>query len=119
MVRVTERQDNFVALQISGKLEKEDFVHVMPQLESAMSTRGPLRVVIVLDDFRGFAPSGALQELTFDLKHRKDFKKVAVVGARFWDRVTFRLMRTLFRGKVRFFDKEKEGVEEAKRWVTN
>jgi hypothetical protein len=100
-------------LDARGKLTHEDYERVVPRLEIAIEKAGKLRVLIRLEDFSGWTPASLLDEVRFDVRHRNDFEKVAVVGGSRWERVATRLSAPFFSGEVRFFERE----DEAEAWL--
>jgi hypothetical protein len=77
----------------------------VPRLEGAIGKAGKLRILI-RPGFSGWTPASLLDEVRFDVRHRNDFEKVAVVGESRWERVATRLSAPLFSGEVRFFEHE-------------
>lgn len=107
------RHANYTALDIAGKLRREDYEQLVPRLEQAIAANGPLRVLIKLDDFEGWTPSGLIDELRFDLRHRKDFECIAVLGTGNVQKIATRIAAPFFSGEVRFFEDEGQ----ARQWL--
>jgi hypothetical protein len=112
MMEVIERQGDLVEVRVSGKLQRADYARVVPQLESAIE-RGPLRLLVELHDFEGWAPQALVDDLRFDLRHRDDFARIAVVGEAKLEALATQISKPIFRGETRFF----EDLEEARRWL--
>ncbi len=102
-------------LRVSGVLAKSDYAKVMPQLEEQLAVHDKVRVMVVLDDFSGWTPSGLLEELKLDVSHRKDFEKVAVVGDKSLEELGTKITRPFFSGEVHYFDKQER--DEAEEWL--
>jgi hypothetical protein len=103
MMRIRELLGDRVAITASGTLERSDYDRVVPQLEDAIAEWGKLRILIELQDFRGWRPGALLDELRFDARHRNDFSRCAVVGDRASERWITELTAPLVDGEVRFF----------------
>jgi hypothetical protein len=113
---MTLRKDEtgLTRIDVSGRLEHSDYERVMPELE-AMLEHGKARVLLELHDFKGFSPAALIDELKFDIKHRKDFEKVAVVSDSAFQELGIRMVRPFFAGRVKIFDTtERSAAEE---WI--
>ena len=103
MLEITKRDSNELEIVAGGKLEKTDYDRMVPRLEEAAED-GPLRVIVRLDDFRGWTPRALLEELRYDVRHRDDFEKVAVVGEKKVEELATKISEPFFSGDVRFFE---------------
>ena len=113
MLTIREEAGNYVALDAREKLENSDYARVMPRLEALIARRGKLRVLIVLHDFAGWTPGAFFEDLRFDVKHRDDFERIAVVGGKTWQAVVTKLSKPFFSGETQFFEAEAE----ARAWL--
>ena len=76
-----DRDRDRIVVRASGVLSARDYDHAIPEIEHAMElSRGPLRVMLRLEDFRGWEMGALWRELRFDLGHRGDFGRIAVIG---------------------------------------
>ena len=107
------REPGFVTVSASGRLTPSDYEAVVPRLEDELEAYGALRLLIRLDDFKGWTPKALVEDLKFDFAHRKDVERVAVVGEHGIDRLATVLSKPMFRGEVRFFEDETE----ARSWL--
>lgn len=99
------RQDGeLVVLSLRGKNRKEDYNRIVPTLEHQIEQHGPLRAMVFVDQVEGVQPSAVVKELSFDVTHRKDFRRCAIVGDRTWQKWAARLGNFLFEGEVEFFE---------------
>lgn len=92
----------------SGRLTEEDYRGLAPRLHEAVERHGKLRLLILLRDFEGWTPKALIEDLRFDLRHRKDLERVAIVGERRWEEVRTRITTPFFSGSMRFFEDEAE-----------
>ncbi|OBB27892.1 hypothetical protein A5776_19860 [Mycolicibacterium elephantis] len=70
-----------------GKLTSQDYREVLaPRVRSMLDRTPTLKVMFVIDeDFEGWTLAAAWANTVFDFKHRRDFAKVAMVGAPRWE----------------------------------
>lgn len=115
MIRVKERQGDRVTLQMSGTIEKSDYVDILPQLEKMVEDHGTVRAVVLLDGVEGWTPAALVEDLRFDWRHRKDVDKCAIVGETTGQKWLAKLAAPIFSGEVRFFPKDR--LAEAESWV--
>jgi hypothetical protein len=82
-----ESTGNVLGIRFSGKLSRLGYRDVLaPRIESVLERFERLRVLVVMDEsFEGWTLAAAWANTTFDLKHRRDFDKIAMVGAPRWE----------------------------------
>ena len=111
----SEDNSNIVYTTSSGTLEKKDYDALLPLVEQKIQQFGKIRLYFEMTDFTGWKPDAFLRDLNFDIKHVKDFEKVAMVGDKKWQELITGLMKPFTPATIKFFpltDKEK-----AKEWV--
>lgn len=106
-----------LAVEARGKLTDTDYQQVLiPRLREMIAKQGKARVMMVMSpEFRGWEPRGAWDDATFGLKHRKDFAKMALVGAPKWVRWSLDVGKHFMSGEVRSFPPEQ--AQQAWDWV--
>lgn len=115
MFRVKEQSGNFVEVEAIGRVTDGDYRKLVPQLERILDAEGKLRALIDLEEFEGWSGKGLAEDLRFDLAHRKDFERIAVVGNHRWERALTTLSSPFFSGEARFFDVSDKDA--ARHWV--
>jgi len=111
---ITIRQeDGLTILEVTERIRQADYHRVVPELEKQMEGKGKLRCLVHLHDVDGVDLRALVEEVKFDLVHRKDFERCAVVGDRPWERAATKLGQMWFSGEVRFFD----DLDEARKWA--
>ena len=109
-------EGNIVSIKATGRLTDDDYEAFVPRMESLIERWGRLRMLFDLDDFEGWDLASAWEELKFEARHRKDLKRVAVVGEKKWERWTTKLSKVFTGTDVRFFERAQE--DEARTWIT-
>ncbi len=119
MIEVMPESDGDVlGLRATGKLTVTDYREVLvPAVRTALHRCATLKVLFLLDDaFRGWSLRAAWVNTIFDVQHRRDFDKVAVVGAPRWEQWCVNLAAAcVMGGELRTFDREH--LDAAWRWV--
>lgn len=115
MIEIEHSRD-LITVRASGKLTAEDYDAALPELEQAMDNAGvPLRLLIRLEDFHGWEIRALWSELKFDLKHRSDPGRVAVLGETAIEEWGTRLSAPFAKAEMRFFSLD--CVDEALDWL--
>jgi len=81
-----ETDDKTLVVKASEALSSQDYEDVfIPHLDRRLKKFGKIRVVIYFNDnFMGWKPGAAWDDLVFGIQHRNDFDKVAIVGEQKW-----------------------------------
>ncbi len=95
-----------MVMEARDRLDQKDYERIVPALEEQIHRSGRLRMLVRLTDFHGWTPTGLIEDLRFDVRHRHDISKAAVVGDRKWEEVGSKLAAPIFDGEVRFFEDE-------------
>jgi hypothetical protein len=117
MIEVMESQGNLLWLRARGKLTHRDYQEVLiPRLEEVIWKQGKVRLLFHLDpDFQGWELGALWDDLVFDLKHRDDFEKLAVVGAAWWLEAAVKIFARFMEGEVKTMLPEQ--LAEAWEWL--
>ncbi|MCH7602234.1 MAG: STAS/SEC14 domain-containing protein [Planctomycetes bacterium] len=110
-----EIKGNIVSVKASGKLTKEDYDQFVPRMEQLIEQWGRLRMLFQMDNCQGWDAHSSWDEFKFQLKHRKDLKRVAVVGDARWEKWASMVSRIFTGADVRYFDQDQ--AEEASTWI--
>ena len=115
MLTMTETT-GIVAIKASGRLSKSDYDRFVPEFERIARASSPLRILIELDDFRGWELPALWEELKFDTTHQSDMGRVAVVGEKAWQEWGTRLSKPFFKAEMRYFNDDR--AADARIWLT-
>jgi hypothetical protein len=112
-----EREDVY-RLDLSGTLHPGDFGGAQEALAGEIARTGPVRLLIVLREFDGWARGSGWQDMSFYISHGGRIDRIAIVGpARWRDEAMMFAAADLRRAPVQYFD---EGaVEGARAWLTS
>ena len=101
---------------INGKLYKEDYDEMVPQLEWQIATTGRIHLLIELASFQGLTLGAVWEDIRFAAKHYSDIGKLAVIGRGMpWERGMTALKTLCTRAQVRFFDNADR--QRAESWI--
>ena len=95
---------NHMVVRATGKLTKDELIQFKKDFELFVHDRGKLRVLFDVTEFEGWDSAGALwQEAKFDLKHLSKVERIAVVGAKTWQKALETAMKPLLHPTMRHF----------------
>jgi hypothetical protein len=83
---LTPEHDNILRVELRNTLRRADVEQCQRRLSSDMARIGPIRLLIVLDDFAGWSPDAPWTDLTCEARHGKAFERIAIVGPSRWRR---------------------------------
>lgn len=115
---MSEGDGDVLGLRATGKVTASDYCEVLvPAVGTLLDRFDRLKVLFCIDEpFEGWNLRAAWVNTMFDVKHRKDFDKVAVVGAPRWEQWCVNIAASwLMSGELRTFDRER--LDAAWRWV--
>ncbi len=104
-IQLTEENGGkLLNMQVSGKLEKADYKHFMPEFGRLARQHGKLRVLFDMTGFHGWEASAAWEDFRFGLKHFADFERLAMVGEKKWQHGMAIFWKPFTKATVRYFD---------------
>jgi hypothetical protein len=122
MVKKLGSPDTVLAVEVIGKLEKDDYQTVLvPGLNGLLDRHGEIRCVFVFgDEYTGLTVGGTVEDFTLsfsELVHRdlSKWKRCAVVTTHDWLRHAISVFRFMMPGEVECF--EASQVQAAVDWA--
>ncbi|GGD45640.1 STAS/SEC14 domain-containing protein [Erythrobacter arachoides] len=112
--------NGLIRVRAGATLESSDYDRFVPLFERiAVRKRRAVPMVIELaPDFSGRDVGGIWRDLRFDVKHKEQFGRIAVIGTRDWDEWATELSDALFPpAEVRFFEPGAGGSAELWAWT--
>ncbi|HZY84473.1 MAG TPA: STAS/SEC14 domain-containing protein [Gemmataceae bacterium] len=110
-----EAGGKILAVRLSGKLAKQDYERLGPEVERLIKQHKKIRVLAELHDFHGWELGALWEDIKFDLKHFADIERLALVGESRWEQGMAVFCKPFTTAKVRYFDSAK--LAEARDWV--
>ncbi len=110
-----ETHDEFVAVRVSGKLDRSDYDLIIPLLEQKIAEHHKVSLLWEMVGSERWTLSGLWEDTKFDVKHAQDFKRIAMVGEKRWEELTTQLMKPLTSAEVKYFDLSER--REAFKWA--
>ena len=115
MHKIIPEEGNLIRVIVSGKLTQEDYNALIPSWEQMIARHGSMRMLFIMENFHGWEPGAAWDDLRFDTTHASKVEKVAAVGERAWQKWLMKLGSFFVRDDVKYFDSSQ--LAEAERWV--
>jgi hypothetical protein len=105
---MSESEGDVIAVRARRVLTKDDQQDfLIPHLESALTAVDRVRVLFLMDEsFRGWDARAAWLNTRFDLRHRRHFDRVAIVGAPTWEKWCVKPASLLIAGKLKTFTRD-------------
>jgi hypothetical protein len=117
MIKIEHLSDrSMIIIRASGTLTINDYEAAVPELQHAIELSDrPLRVLLRLEDFSGWEIGALWREIEFDLKYRKDFGRIAVLGDTTLEEWGTTLSAPFTKAEMQFFPSDQES--EAYEWL--
>lgn len=112
-----ENGGKIITVQVSGKLEKADYQHFVPEFERLVQQNGKLRLLFDMNAFHGWEVSAAWEDLKFGMKHFSDIERLAMIGEKKWQHGMATFCKPFTNATVRYFDKAQ--AVEAQKWLAD
>lgn len=110
--------ENVVGFRIDGKINADDVSRITDVIEARLERYPKLRVYAEVERFSGMSVEAFLKDLTFSLRHIKDFEREAIVSDAVWLKRLALIGDRIFPSvEVRHFSKAEK--EEARAWIVD
>jgi hypothetical protein len=104
MFTIGDKRDGLLRVRAEGLLSAADYRAFVPEFEARISgIRGSVLMLLELAPGFGWSPGGLWSDVEFNLRNRRTFSRIAVVGHRQWHQWITSLSRLLFTAEVRYF----------------
>ena len=110
-----EADGKILAVNLTGKLTKEDYKIFLPEVERLIADHGKIRILWQINDLHGWELGAMWEDIKFDLKHFADIERLAVVGHRKWQAAMVAFCKPFTKADVRYFDESES--KQAEEWI--
>jgi hypothetical protein len=108
-------EGNVLGIRLQGRVTEEDYREFLPEMETIIEEHGSIRLLLELKGIQGISPGALWEDLKFDVKHFRDYERLALVGDEQWEKSVATLSKPFVEGEVEFFPPEK--LREAWVWI--
>ena len=111
LMQITHPAVDVVATKASGTLTAADYEQVLiPALDAALERSPKIAWYYEMVDFTGWKPRALWDDLSYGVKHAKDFRKIAIVGDKKWEEWMASVMDPFTSGEVKFFPLQEKNI---------
>ena len=97
----------FIRIRATGCLTAADYRRFEPAFAAELEHRTPpIPLLLDMRGFRGWTPAAFLRDLSWDLRNRRTFSKIAVIGDKRRHRWLTAAGKPLFRAPMKVFRSE-------------
>ena len=109
--------DFYMTLKVTGKLTHDDYEVMVPMLESAIAgiEHPEIKALIDATELEGWEMRAAWDDLKLGLKHGREFKKIALLGNRNWQKYASKIGSWFVSGDIKYFEDAKQALD----WLDN
>jgi SpoIIAA-like len=116
-IAIEHERDNVFRLAVRGTLLKAEFDGCQERLADEITRRGRVRLLFVLEEFKGWEPQANWNDLYFFVKHGGSIERLAIVGDERWRSAALRFaVADLRKGPVKFFTGD--ALADAQAWLS-
>ncbi|UDY34481.1 SpoIIAA family protein [Dermatobacter hominis] len=115
ITQLDDLPDGVIGFSYSGEVHAADYESVMFPVVDAAAKAGPLRIVVVFEDFRKMSSGASWEDLKMGTEHLRGWKRIAVVTDLDWMDHLVAVFGWMSPGKVRTFPLAER--EQAVAWV--
>lgn len=91
---IVSAANGVITLKISGTLTQPELAAAQSKAVGIFRAQGPVRILVLLEDFKGWAQEGDWGDLSFMFAHDSQMERMAIVGDEKW-----KDMAVIFAGK--------------------
>ncbi len=110
-----ENGGKIVVVHVSGKLEKADYEHFVPEFERLVGAHGKLNVLFDMTGFHGWTVSAMWEDTKFALHHFREIERLAVVGEKKWQEGMATFCKPFTKATIRYLDHAE--AADARAWL--
>ena len=107
--------DDLLAIGVSEKFTAIDFETYSALIKERVEKYGQVRLYFEMVEFDGWKAGSFIENGIFDIKHGRQFGRVAMIGEKKWQEWAARLASPVKREGIKYFDTSER--ELAMKWV--
>jgi hypothetical protein len=111
-----ENEGRLLAVHVSGKLEKADYEHFVPEFERLVRQHGKLRILFDMTEFHGWTVGALWEDTKFAMHHFRDIDRLAVVGEKKWQAGMATFCKPFTKATIQYYDHA--DAAEARKWLS-
>jgi hypothetical protein len=104
-----------LVIHVSDKLTKQDYEHLVPEVERLVAKHGKIRMLFEMHEFHGWSCGALWEDTKFALHHFGDIERLAVIGEKRWQKGMATFCKPFTKAEIRYFHPEQ--AEEARSWL--
>ena len=112
---IEENDGKVLAVFVSGKLEKADYEHFVPEFERLVKQYGKLSVLFDMTGFHGWDAGALWEDIKFDVQHFSDIDRLAMIGEQKWEEGMATFCKPFTKATIRYFDHA--DITDARKWL--
>ncbi|MHB9140028.1 MAG: SpoIIAA family protein [Victivallaceae bacterium] len=106
-----------VAVKVSDKLTKDEFLQVKTELEKNISQYGKFRFLVEASDLKVPEAGFFVEDFKFIIHNHQYAEKVALIGDKRWEKIWMEFIKLITSVNAIFFDSCEQ--EKAWKWIQN
>ncbi|MEO6787179.1 MAG: STAS/SEC14 domain-containing protein [Chthoniobacteraceae bacterium] len=110
-----EVHGNVLEIALHGKLNREDYEKILPDIDKAIQEHGKVRFLITMHDFHGGDAGAMWADIKWSARNLTHVQRIAIVGEKTWHKWMTALCRLCTTAHVRYYTTDQ--LDEAKAWV--
>ncbi len=115
MHKVVATDGNIIWVTVSEKLTDADYTDLTASWEKMIATHGNMRLVFEMENFHGWEPVAAWDDLKFSVTHAQQIERVAMIGDKKWEQWVSKFGSLLTKAQVKYFNLSERS--EAEQWI--
>jgi len=101
-----EMDGRLLHIHFTGKLTKQDYQQFAPEFESAFVKYPKIRMMLEMDDFKGWEAGAAWEDFKLGIRHFNHVERIAMVGDKKWEEWMATLCKPFTTAKVKYFPRQ-------------
>jgi hypothetical protein len=83
-IQILGSSDGLVTLGVTGEMKRSDLAQIQGLAVNAIGQWGKIRVLVILENFRGWEHGADWEDTRFVETHGRDIERMAIVGDEEW-----------------------------------